>query len=226
MLKLYVVHINRNLTSNEYMYFLSLSNIINNNYYKFEDCQNSIIGIILAQLAICESLNLKLNQLKISRNKYGKLFEESCYFNISHSKNYVVCSLSNKMVGVDIEEIIQKDIDIKSFDKYFTLEEQIYLQNTKTKKGEAFTKLWVLKESYVKYLGVGLLIPLNSFTIRIKNNNAIYVTKKNLIKKEKFTLIKPKNEAYCSICSQNQENAKIIFYSIEILLKYIKNFEE
>ncbi|WP_278555013.1 4'-phosphopantetheinyl transferase family protein [Parvimonas micra] len=218
MLKLYILYIDRNLTSDEYIYLSSLSDIVNTNYYKFEDCQNNIIGIALAQLAICESSNLKLEQLKISKNKYGKLFEKSCYFNISHCKNYVVCSLSDKMVGVDIEDIIQKDISIKTFDKHFTLEEQKYLQNSKTKRREAFTKLWVLKESYIKYLGYGLFIPLNSFGMKIKKSG-IHVIKRNFRGKENFTLIKLKNEVYCSICSQSQEIVQVIFYSIETLLK-------
>lgn len=222
MLKLYILYIDRNLTSDEYMYLSSLSDIVNTNYYKFEDCQNSIIGISLAQLAICESLNLKLNQLKISRNKYGKLFEKSCYFNISHCQNYVVCSLSDKVVGVDIENIIQEDINIENFNKYFTPEEQKYLQNSKTKRREAFTKLWVLKESYIKYLGHGLFIPLNSFSMKIKKSG-IYVIRKNFRRKENFTLIKLKNGVYCSICSQSQEIVQVIFYSIETLLKCIKN---
>ena len=97
-------------------------------------------------------------------NEYGKpyLKNNKLYFNLSDCDNYSVCVISDKEIGVDIEKITYK----KRLLKKICTDEEISL----IKNEDDFTKLWVKKESYVKYLGVGLSYGLkNVDTLKLKN---------------------------------------------------------
>ncbi len=87
-------------------------------------------------------------------NEYGKpsLKSNECFFNISNTKDTSVCVVSNKEIGVDIESITYKE---KVMKKVCNNQELDIIKNSKNKEYE-FTKIWVMKESYVKMLGIGL----------------------------------------------------------------------
>lgn len=97
-------------------------------------------------------------------NEYGKPFlkDNKMYFNISHCQEYTVIVVADKEVGVDIQKITYRK---KIINRIFTPEEKNYLKTAKD-----FTKMWVKKESYVKYLGKGLSYGLkNVNTLKLNN---------------------------------------------------------
>lgn len=101
---------------------------------------------------------------EIVYNAYGKpyLKNNELYFNISNSHEYTVLVISSKEVGVDIEKITMKE---RVIDKVCNDNEKKLI-----KTEEDFTLMWVKKESYVKYLGIGLAYGLkNVDTLKLKN---------------------------------------------------------
>lgn len=156
MLKVYLASIS--LVNDEIVNCLTDEEITKAYRFKQSDDQKrSILSSYLLKYA------LKVNNIcetNIIYNEYGKpyLKGNDFYFNISHSGKYVVCALSKKEVGVDIERIRPThDLVLKNC---FTKEEQDYVTDD-----ASFTKLWTLKESYIKYLGTGLKTKLNSFSV-------------------------------------------------------------
>lgn len=90
--------------------------------------------------------------------------EEVC-FNLSHSGDYAAAVFASSAVGIDIEEIRQDGEKIVK--RFFREEEQRYLtearwENCRKKK---FTELWTRKESYMKAVGGGMKIPMDSFSV-------------------------------------------------------------
>lgn len=89
------------------------------------------------------------------------------HFNISHCEEIAVCALSRHEIGVDIEKIRPfRDSIIR---KALTLEEQEFLKQMSTddrSHWEWFFRLWTLKESRIKHSGMGLSMPLDSFSFR------------------------------------------------------------
>jgi 4'-phosphopantetheinyl transferase len=85
---------------------------------------------------------------------------DDVFFNISHSGNMVVLALSDKEVGVDIEE----DKHFKdSLVNYVFTAEDISLAGALTEicsltEDQAFTRLWTAKESIMKYSGMGITL--------------------------------------------------------------------
>ena len=81
----------------------------------------------------------------IEKTPAGKPFfpnRADIHFSLSHSKTHVLCGLSDRLVGVDIESPRKLNNRIVAF---FTSEEESTLF--------APLELWVLKESYIKLIG-------------------------------------------------------------------------
>ena len=90
-------------------------------------------------------------------------------FNLSHSGNFAACAVSDSPIGLDIQT--ERDCDRRLPEKYFTAPERRFIEESEN-KAYAFTKLWCMKESAVKYIGTGLKTPLSSFTVELERNTA------------------------------------------------------
>ena len=95
-----------------------------------------------------------ISDYEIIYNEYNKpyLKNEKIYFNISHSNGTIVLVISDKEIGVDVEYFVYKESVVR---KYFTNNEQNEIQNS-TNKVYDFTRIWVMKEAFVKMKGTGL----------------------------------------------------------------------
>ena len=88
-----------------------------------------------------------LSKKEIKKNDMGKpYFEDGPCFNISHSGRYVVMAVSDKEIGVDIEEIIEKNMDMLL--RIFNEAEAKMI-----KEHADFYYLWCAKESLIKCTG-------------------------------------------------------------------------
>ncbi|HAK58356.1 MAG TPA: hypothetical protein DCP06_05195 [Lachnospiraceae bacterium] len=83
----------------------------------------------------------------------GKPTVDGLYFNISHTSHMVVGAVSDKEVGVDIEHI--RSFDKPLLKRAFTENERASAEEKKTRDAY-FTRLWTIKESVMKWYGLGL----------------------------------------------------------------------
>lgn len=137
-------------------------------FRNYEDSLRSLFADILARYMLCGRLKISNQQLIFDNNPYGKPFvlNRKVHYNISHSGNWVVCAVSDLPIGIDTEE--PGPIDLKIAESFFSSSENDMILHAKDEeKIKLFYKLWVLKESYIKMHGMGLSIPLNSFSINI-----------------------------------------------------------
>ena len=101
--------------------------------------------------------------------KFGKTYisnYEDIHFNLSHSGKMVACGISDKPIGVDVE-YNDSAIDLDIAKNYFFNTEYDSIMNSDDSPNEFFN-YWVLKESYMKYTGLGFQLDLNSFEIVIE----------------------------------------------------------
>jgi 4'-phosphopantetheinyl transferase len=91
------------------------------------------------------------------------------HFNLSHSKGVVASAVTRAgEIGLDIEAIDPHYRSLQVAQFGFAREEREALRDTAPSlRPRAFTALWVLKEAYVKALGEGLSIPLDSFAVAL-----------------------------------------------------------
>lgn len=141
---------------------LGVSQLETMSKFRFEkDKKSYLLSKVYTQSIL--SAYLKKNNIKIRKNKFGKPYLDgvpSFFFNVSHSNNRLAIAVSlYSEVGVDIE-FIQSDFNsIYDIAKdNFSNEEcgYIFSGHCKQLSFERFTKLWTLKEAYLKALGVGL----------------------------------------------------------------------
>lgn len=107
---------------------------------------------------------------RFSQNDYGKpqIINSSlisCKFNISHTSGLICLAITtDHEVGVDVETLDRKSIDMGIAKRFFSQVEFDVLKITPEKdQKNMFLKFWTLKEAYIKAKGMGLSIPLDSF---------------------------------------------------------------
>ncbi len=77
------------------------------------------------------------------------------HFNLSHCPEAAACVVANHPVGIDVESI-PCELDIELLEHIFHPEECGLILHA-AKPTEEFARLWTRKESYLKYLGCGLV---------------------------------------------------------------------
>lgn len=88
-------------------------------------------------------------------------------FNISHTGNMIALVCGNEPLGVDIEHIKRALDRERMAELIFTEDERHWLGTADSlqEQNERFFRLWTAKESYLKYLGTGLLKNTKSFSV-------------------------------------------------------------
>lgn len=123
---------------------------------KRKNAENILLGDILVKYAIKKIFGIKIRDMIFSTDNNGKPYLcnfKDIYFNLSHSGDYVVCVVSNKPVGIDIQKIINvEDLLMRrvcSEEEYKTIIVSKDINNE-------FTKLWTQKEAVLKKNGIGI----------------------------------------------------------------------
>lgn len=144
-------------------------------FYRFDKDKKLSAGAYLVLKKLLSEEDIRKPLFKIG--KYGKTYisnYENMYFNLSHSGKIVLCAISDREVGADVE-YIDAEIDLNIAKNYFYNSEYENIMNAEN-RSEEFFKYWVLKESYMKYTGLGMNLKLDSFeiiidkTIKLKND--------------------------------------------------------
>lgn len=118
------------------------------------------------------------------------------FFNLSHCKCGVVCAISNKEVGIDIEAVANYEEEVA---KYICNESEYNSLANSANQAFDFYKLWTVKESVLKFTGEGICTDLKN----VLNN--IHVNIK--------TVCSPDHSYIISICKMAKKGAALIHES-------------
>ena len=140
IVKLFILNID---LANSYHHFLlkNISDEQKEKAYHFKNEKDQTRSLISSYLVN------QLSKEKLKKNEMGKPFyQNGPFFNISHSGKYVIMAVANNEVGVDIEENIEKNMDMLL--KIFNEAEAKMI-----KEHADFYYLWCAKESLIKCMG-------------------------------------------------------------------------
>lgn len=148
-------------------------------YMKQSDRHLSLVSRALLRYLIAETTGQDPRSLNFSVNEHGKPFLDQLpdmHFNLSHSHGAAVCALCrNAAVGVDVEDV-GRHTDFSIAKRFFaSCEAGLVSQAPEAEKRKLFFDIWTLKEAYIKAVGKGLSIPLNSFSFNV-NETDIQIT--------------------------------------------------
>jgi len=181
------------------------------------DAQVTLLGDIMARIELSKMTGLSNNQLSFFKNEFGKPFLSNVidiHYNISHSGVYVVCAVSNTQIGVDIELI--KSIDINIAKRFFSPDEINYVfYPSDEQQYERFYQIWTMKESQVKWEGMGLSKNLRSFSVlkAQKNTPPFY-----------YRAYKSR-EAICYVCTSSINEPIVNHISVGELLEMVSTLK-
>ena len=124
-------------------------------------------GLCLEELlnrAVCENLSGYKIPVSIITGENGKpyLSDNAMFFSLSDTDTFCICAVSDTEIGADIQRIVSGREKLAQ--RFFSEEETDFF-NRSEKRDEMFSLLWSLKESYIKFLGLGLSKSLNSFAV-------------------------------------------------------------
>lgn len=108
-------------------------------------------------------------QLEIAQDAYGKPYLPAypeLHFNLSHSGPFGGLTLGARVIGFDIELPDSADYP-QLARRFFPFEAQQLQHSSSTQANQKhFARLWTAKEAYLKAIGRGLRLRLNSFRLR------------------------------------------------------------
>ena len=167
---------------------LLINKLKSNNYISKERIKKSLSFIplktrmqsILANVLIDNELKEKAKDIYYN-NRNKPLLNDNLFFSISHSEDFVLFVKDTNMIGIDIELIDKKIIDI--LDYAFTNEEKDYInKNYKDNINEGIIKLWTIKESVYKASGNTLDILPKDISINVMDfSNVVFLGDKYYI---------------------------------------------
>lgn len=157
-------------------------------FVRQQDAQHGLVGELLVIYILRTRYNLHADQIQFVKNTYGKPYLRDyphIHFNVSHAGDWIVCADGNVPVGIDIEQV--RPIDFGIAERFYTADEHDVLMSTpKEQQLQVFYELWTLKESYIKFVGKGLSLPLDSFSILKNENNDYIVYSKKPVEMDSF----------------------------------------
>lgn len=152
--------------------------------------------------------NLNCSEEDIMYNKYNKpmLKNNNKYFNISNAGDISLYVEDDCEIGIDIEEINDKNIDIKNY--AFNENEILYIDKNEI---DNMHLLWTRKEAFVKMLGTGFVTKPSEINVDFCPNGELSdVIYYNWIKY--YIITKKYKNYYVSICSKKKyDDIKIIY---------------
>lgn len=168
--KIYFIEINESIDKerfNQLLTFISPEKQRQIKNFKFDiDRKLTLYSELLIRYFACKDLGIENNEITFLRNKYNKPYLENhpeFNFNISHTRNAIAVAISDKPIGIDIEK--ERKFDLKIAERFFTANEFKYITATREKQDIHFYEIWTKKEAYIKWVGKGLTITLNSFDV-------------------------------------------------------------
>ncbi len=110
----------------------------------------------------------------------GKPELDGVFFNLSHSGNIVICAVSEKEIGCDIEKVEKTPEGVS--ERFFCPSETAYIQaGIGSERDNRFFRIWTMKESYIKMTGEGMNLSFECFEFLIDDFKKVKVCRKGNI---------------------------------------------
>ena len=124
------------------------------------DKKNCILAYLLLQYGLYKEYGIRT--VKLSYTHTGKPYlpdYPNIHFNISHCSQGCICAISDLPVGIDIQDVRPFSLPIA---KRGCSDAELQLLKLSTDPASEFTRIWTMKESYLKMTGPGIAVDLRT----------------------------------------------------------------
>jgi 4'-phosphopantetheinyl transferase len=125
--------------------------------FRFRKDRNLCLGAGVLLDALLREFGLREQEMTYETNEYGKPSLHGfpdIHFNLSHAGHYVVGAIGSVELGIDVEEIRPVEWDVAER-CMFPAELSCLRRLPAAESAAKFTRLWTLKESFLKTVGAG-----------------------------------------------------------------------
>ncbi len=136
----------------------------------------SVVSYLLLAYALFKEYNIK--NFRLAYTDAGKPYLPDyphIYFNISHCEKGCICGISDKPIGVDIQDV--RPVSQSVMDRCCSSQEREMIAQS-TEPVTEFCRIWAMKEAYLKMMGTGIAKDLTA-TDTTKLSEKIEVQKIN-----------------------------------------------
>ena len=119
------------------------------------DQYNCVMSYLLTMYGIYKMFGVA--NPDIAATKYGKLYlvdQPGIHFNISHCSKGCVCAISDYAIGVDIQDIHPFSWTVAN---HCCSSAELRLLEDSANPAVDFTRIWTMKESFLKMKGTGIV---------------------------------------------------------------------
>lgn len=144
-------------------------------YRRAIDRWNCVITYLMLLYGLRECFGI--TSFEIAFGAYGKPYLSGyprIHFSISHCNTGCVVAVSDRPIGVDIQDLRPFSWDVA---KQVCCQRELNELGRCPEKEQLFAQMWVMKESYGKMIGIGMLCEFQKDCWN-KNNISIYVDKR------------------------------------------------
>lgn len=133
-------------------------------------------------------------------------------FNLSHTTGLVACAIAmDGQIGVDVEHC-GRDLDLRGFSAAnFAMDEQaaVAAATTDADLRRTFFQIWTLKEAYIKGVGGGLSLPLDSFWFDLTEPPRLHLRQGGIGEEWRFFHLEPTPDHRLSVALAPQRPATL-----------------
>jgi 4'-phosphopantetheinyl transferase len=154
-------------------------------FYFARDRRRYLITRALVRTVLSRYVPIAPKEWSFSANAYGRpeivnaQAKDACLsFNISHTHSLIVLGVTARCaLGVDVENVREREISLDIADHYFAPQEVAALSAVPPHQQQyRFFEYWTFKESYIKARGMGLSLPLDKFSFHYPDDHAVKIT--------------------------------------------------
>lgn len=133
----------------------------------------------LLRTIVSRYIRIRPEECVFVTNRYGKPFlrhgspSQRLDFNMSHTNGLAAIAIAvGRDVGIDVEGVTQGTTHLAVRRYFSSVEVTALVALPQAEQISRFFSYWTLKEAYIKARGMGLSIPLESFSINIDGNRS------------------------------------------------------
>ncbi|MDG2304331.1 MAG: 4'-phosphopantetheinyl transferase superfamily protein [Candidatus Binatia bacterium] len=165
-----------------YQRILSAEECERGNRFQFDrDRHSYLVTRVLVRTVLSHYTGVDPTAWGFEKNSYGRpsiAYPPSARrlrFNLSHTTDLIACCVARQReIGVDVESLERTNVRIELADRFFSPAEAADLRSRPAWRTRFF-EYWTLKEAYIKARGMGLSLPIEKFTLDLREPRDIRI---------------------------------------------------